>query len=388
LLLISFLVKYPETIKGELLVDLTNSPKAVVSKVSGKLTKLLVSDNDEVATGEILAYLESTASYNQVLTLIKNLRTAQKSLSDDSSIYNLFIDQNKYSDLGELQEQYKNFYQAFLQYKMTTGAGVYFRRKNYILSDLKNIDAQRRSLNEQKLLQKSDYQLANDEFKMHQKLKDSQVETQAEFRQQQSKYISRKSPLLQTDQSLLNLSANYIAKQKELTELENSISEDKLTFLQAVNTLLSEAIDWKSKYMLTASESGTVKFIGFIQTNQNLKAGQDVFFINHRKSNFFGELHLPQNNLGKIKIGQKVLIKLRSFPFEQFGMLTGRITYIADLPFKDSSFISKVEFDLTPKFQSHLFRYLKPGMIGDAEVITKDLSIFNRLTQSVIKLAK
>jgi len=388
LLVVSFLVKYPETIKGELTVDLTNSPKAVVSKVSGKLTKLLISDDDKVAEDEPLAYLESGANYHQVLKLIDNLKTAQRIELNNSSIYDLFIDQTKYSNLGELQEQYKDFYQAFLKYKLTIKTGVYFRRKNYILIDLKNIEAQRISLNEQKKLQKSDYQLAEDEISMHQKLKDSQVETQAEFREQQSKYISRKSPLIQTEQSLLNLSATYIAKQKELTELENQISEDKLTFLQAVNTLLSGAIDWKRKYILTASESGTIKFIGFIQINQNLTAGQEVFYINHGKSHFFGELHLPQNNLGKIKIGQKVLIKLRSFPYEEFGILRGRITYIADLPFKDSSFIAKVDFDVPQISKNHLFPYLKSGMIGDAEVITEDLSIFNRLTQNIIKMAK
>lgn len=388
LLVISFLVKYPETIKGELTIDLTKSPKAVVSKASGKLTKLLVSDDEEVTGGEPLAYLESTANYNQVLKLIDNLKAAQRIESNNSAIYDLFIDQNEYSNLGELQEQYKTFYQAFLKYKMTTGSGVYFRRKNYILRDLKNIEAQRISLNEQKKLQESDYHLAGDEFRMHQKLKDSQIETQAEFREQQSKYISKKSPLIQTDQSLLNVSANYVAKQKELTELENQISEDKLNFLQAVNTLLSGAIEWKNKYILTASESGTLKFVGFIQVNQNLTSGQEVFYINHEKSKFFCELHLPQNNMGKIKIGQQVLIKLRSFPYEEFGILRGRITYIADLPFRDSTFISKVDFDLTPKLKSHVIPYLKPGMIGDAEVITENLSIFSRLTRSIIKMAK
>lgn len=388
ILAISFLVKYPEIIKGELTVELTKSPKAVVSKASGRLTKLLVSDNEEVIGGEPLAYLESTANYNQVLTLVDNLKVAQRMESNKNSMYDLFIDQNNYSNLGELQEQYKIFYQAFLKYKMTTSSGVYFKRKKYILSDLKNIEAQRISLNEQKKLQESDYHLADDEFRMHQKLKDLQIETQAEFREQQSKYLSKRSPLIQTDQSLLNLSVNYVEKQKELTELENQISEDKLNYLQAVNTLLSEAIEWKNKYILTASESGTLKFVGFIQVNQNLTSGQEVFYINHEKSKFFCELHLLQNNMGKIKVGQRVLIKLRSFPYEEFGLLRGKITYISDLPFKDSTFISKVDFDLSPKLKGHIIQYLKPGMIGDAEVITENLSIFNRLTRSILKMVK
>jgi len=43
-----------------------------------------------------------------------------------------------------------------------------------------------------------------------------------------------------------------------------------------------------------------------------------------------------KNNMGRVKVGQEVLIKLKSYPFEEFGMLKGEIKYIADIPYKDS----------------------------------------------------
>jgi hypothetical protein len=31
-----------------------------------------------------------------------------------------------------------------------------------------------------------------------------------------------------------------------------------------------------------------------------------------------------QNNMGKVKEGQEVLVKLKSYPFEEYGMIRGR----------------------------------------------------------------
>jgi HlyD family secretion protein len=41
-----------------------------------------------------------------------------------------------------------------------------------------------------------------------------------------------------------------VAKQSEVTELDNQVQEEKAKFLQALNSLISIAEDWKSKYVL------------------------------------------------------------------------------------------------------------------------------------------
>jgi len=46
------------------------------------------------------------------------------------------------------------------------------------------------------------------------------------------------------------------AKQKEILELNNQVEEEKAKFLQSLNSLISMAEDWKSKYVLTASQPG------------------------------------------------------------------------------------------------------------------------------------
>ena len=112
---------------------------------------------------------------------------------------------------------------------------------------------------------------------------------------------------------------------------------------------------------------------------------QEVFYINSQNEQFFGEMNIPQNNLGKVKEGQAVLIKLKSYPFEEYGMLKGTISYINDVPFKDSIFTARVV--LKSNKASDLKRpvHIKQGMMADAEIITEDATLLRRLTRNVIK---
>jgi len=58
---LSALIKYPDIVNAQLKIDSQNAPKPIVSKISGKLTKLLITENETVKAGQPLAYLESTA---------------------------------------------------------------------------------------------------------------------------------------------------------------------------------------------------------------------------------------------------------------------------------------------------------------------------------------
>jgi HlyD family secretion protein len=90
--------------------------------------------------------------------------------------------------------------------------------------------------------------------------------------------------------------------------------------------------------------------------------------------------------MGRVKLGQEVLIKLKSYPFEEYGMIKGRIKYIAEVPYKDSVFISKVDFYLKGASDTKNSIHLKQGMMADAEIITRDATILERIYRNMIRL--
>ena len=383
---LSALIRYPDIVKASLKIDSPNSPKPVVTKVSGKLVKLLVKENENVTAGQSLGYIESTADHDEVVSLLTNLKDLQKLLQLNKPITNTFINNADKTQLGEIQASYQTFFQEYLLYSSSVENGFYLKKRTYLQKDLVDLTKQEAQLKAQRSIQEKDLSLTEDEYRMHQKLAKEKVETSAELRQQESKYLAKKSPLIQTDASLVAASSNYSAKQKEILELDNQISEEKSKFSQALNSLISQAEDWKNKYVLTASQPGKLTYAGIIQENQVLSTNQEVFYINPGNEQFFGEMAIPQNNLGKVKEGQEVLIKLKSYPFEEYGMLKGYIRYISDVPYKDSVFISRVDFKVRKISDMKRPIQLKQGMMADAEIVTQDATILQRIVRNMVKL--
>jgi len=379
-------IRYPDLVNASLKIDSPNSPKPIVSKISGKILKLLVADNALVKAGQPLAYLESTADHNKILALLLSLQQLHSEMLQNKSLDNSLLNQADEMRLGELQLSYQSFFTEYIVYLASINNGFLLKKRYYLQKDLHNVAKQQGELSLERIVNQRDYKLAEQEFEMHKKLAEEKVETQAELRQEESKFLEKKTPLIQTESSIISSNDNYATKEKEILELENQIQEEKGKFLQALNSLISEAENWKSKYVLCSSEAGKISYVGIVQENEVINLNQEIFYINPGDEQFFGEMNIAQTNIGKVKVGQRVLIKLKGYPFEEYGMIRGEISYISDIPYKDSVFISKVEFG---KIRSSDFKksiHLKQGMTGEAEIITHDASILQRIGWSLTKL--
>jgi multidrug efflux pump subunit AcrA (membrane-fusion protein) len=384
----SAFIRYPDIVKTQLKINSANSPKPVVSKTTGKLIAILANEDQIVDSGQVLAYLESTANHEQVLSLLNNLKHIQISLFNKQKNLPVVLNMPHQLHLGELQLSYQSFYQNYLTYKASVEDGIYLKKMDFLKKDITDILRQKQFLLAQKELQQKDYVLAQDEYKMHESLYKEKVEAQAELRKQESALLAKQYPLQQTASALLLNETNYSVKEKEIAELDNQIREERWRFLQALSSLISEAEDWKSRFVLCASPSGKLSFAGAIQKDQFINANQDVFYITPGNARFMGEMTIPQYNMGKVKEGQEVLIKLKSYPYEEYGMIVGNIDYLADVPYKDSIFISRVSFDTSYRSNFKKTVALKIGMLADAEIVTEDASLLNRLIKNIVKMLK
>ena len=268
---------YPDIVHASLTINSPNSAKPIVTKVQGKLVKLLVKENENVKVGQSLAYIESTANHVEVVDLLNNLKVLQKGLSLDNSAIVKYFDNTVNSRLGELQASYQTFYQEYLSYKSSVENGFYIKQKSYLEKDLSDLRKQEIQLQIQTTIQKRDFDLAEQQFRIYQRLFQQKVATSSELRTEESKYLAKKNQLAQTNSGLITANTNSTGKQKEILGLENQITEEKSKFIQALYSLISQIEDWKSKYILTASQNGKLSFATMIQENEVLSSNQDVF---------------------------------------------------------------------------------------------------------------
>ena len=121
--------------------------------------------------------------------------------------------------------------------------------------------------------------------------------------------------------------------------------------------------------------------------NQQLQAGQTVCFINPENLEYFTQVFIPQTNFGKISVGQTVLLKLNSYPFQEYGYVKGKIDFISNVS-TDSGYLAKVIFTngLNTTYNKQV--QYRDGLTANAEIVTKDLRLLERFYYEFVKLVK
>ncbi|WP_158275304.1 HlyD family secretion protein [Pedobacter sp. HMWF019] len=380
---VSAFIQYPDVVKTGLKINSLNAPKSVYSKQTGKIIALLAKEGESVSKGYPIVFMESTANHRDVLKLHDLLSKVNASLiktglAGEISVTGL--------NLGELQSAYQNFYQKYLQYVSTQNGGYYINRKEYLERDLKEIEKLKDQILVQQKVQHQEFTNVEQEFEAYKKLFKKGIVSNSEYKQQENKYLSGQYPLQQSTTALLNNNTIYASKQKEIIDLDHTIQDEKASFVQSLSNMITETDAWISKFILTAPVAGKISYAGIIQENQTLNNNEEVFVVNPANSDFFGEVQIPQYNMGKVKAGQRALIKMRSYPFEQYGLIRGEISYMSDVAFKDSVFIAKISFDQFENKDPNHKIILKNGMQADAEIITQESSLLQRFARGFTKL--
>jgi multidrug resistance efflux pump len=369
---ISYFVKYPDIVSTPFKLTTLDAPKTIVAKGDGKLVSLFVKDKAQVEKGQVLAFLEATASHDEVLQLERNLENESLDLQN----------------LGELQASYQTFNQAQIQYFSFQKYGFLTKRKVLLAKDLNDLKQLSQNISAQKEIQIEDFKLAENEYYTQKKLLDQKVIAPLEFKREESKYINKKLPIKNLESAQISNATAQTAKKKEIMDMDKTISEQENIYLQAKNTMKSAIEAWKQRYILTANMAGQISFSGIIEEKMQVLANQQLFFISNPNQNYYGAILIPQDNFGKVKIGQKVIIKLNSYPFQEFGMIEGKIQSIAEQPTNLNNleyYMARVNFTngLNTNFNKKI--NYREGMIGTSEIITEDLRLIERLFYQIRK---
>ena len=380
---LSVFIRFPEIVTSSIKFNSVNAPKIIMSRNNGNLVKLLVMDGNWVKQGTDVAYLESTADHGQVTILLERLQNLRKAENEHYNLESL-IDPSKLN-LGELQSGYENFYLAYLNYIAASENGIYQKRKGALEEERANLTRQHEKATQSFRLQQQQLKLAEEEFEKYQFLAQKKIISPSELRKKEALLLAKRQTIPQMENTLISYEGNMLSKNRELSDLGNQIDEERKKFKQALNSFISEAETWKRQYILTSPVNGKLIYGSFLQENQQVKIDQPLFYVNPKNEQYYGELLLPQAISVKVKKGQDVLIKVRSYPYQDYGYINGKINYVSDIPIQDSVFFAKVILVRSLRDSSII---LKPGIYGDAEIITEDKSIFKRIWDNLTKSLK
>ena len=110
----SWIVKYPEFIPAQVQITTQFPPEKLEARTNGKLENIFVQNQQNVQKGQVLANIETSANYKDILVLKSILDSFQPNLQ----YFNFPIERLKNLQLGEIQSAFIQFEKSYLQYTL------------------------------------------------------------------------------------------------------------------------------------------------------------------------------------------------------------------------------------------------------------------------------
>ncbi|GAA4309935.1 HlyD family secretion protein [Compostibacter hankyongensis] len=381
---LSWFIQYPDIVTASFRLTSINAPKSVIAHADGQLIKLFIKDHDQVHQGQILGFIESTSDPEEVLGLSRMADTLSAMINADQTEGIQLFARKHFTNLGSLQTDFQTFNQSLLQFKAYLSSGYYQEKKDILTKDLDNLKHLEDNLLQQKEIATRDFQLSQQSYHIQETLAVTKVIAPLEFKQEESKFLNKKLPLTQLNASIISNKSSQNELEDQLLELKKNISEQKITFLQAINTLQSAISAWKYRYLLMAPVDGHVSFTSLLQENQIVENGDQLFYITPKNTGYMGTMLISQFNMGKIKQGERVLIKFAGYPFEEYGSVNGRISAISNVPL-DSGYLVKVFLPEQLKTNYNKELAYREGMSGSGEIITENRRLIENFFYNIRK---
>ena len=385
MLAVTWFVRYPDLIRGNLKIVSQNLPKSVFAKTDGKLVKLWVTDGQIVQQGQKIAYLESTANHDEVL-ILNNLTDSLVNMTSKDNLSGAYtVEIPSFFQLGELQKSYQVFQETFTRVKSFVGNGTYLQKRKMLENDFAQLHSLQSNLKNQLQNNQKDLALSEDELESQKRLQEKGYVSKNDYRQAMSKVLGKQQSNEQMQSSMKNNVMSQNQKQQEILELDKTITEQKNALIQAMHTLKSDIEAWKQRYIAIAPTTGKVIFLTSLQENQLVKTGQELLYILPNGEGFHGEMNIGQFNFGKVKRGQKIIVKLQSYPYEEYGTLRGQIQSISEIP-KDSIYFVKVNFPKGLTTSANKTIPFRNGMTATGEIITEDKRLIERFLKEFMRI--
>ena len=381
-------IKYPDVVNTDVVITDATPPIPVTTNTQGLLSEIFVEEGTPVQKGDKLAIIKSNAK----LADIEAVNTSLKLFDPYNIITFSFFDSLKNGltdelELGEIRPSYNALLNAIKEYKIG-----YQTPNSKIATYQSRISSLKRLISEEEnkilILEKN--------LILQDSLMDREQDRMAEDKTITSMALERIiSTRLDMEQDLLNYNASIQTKQLEISDLQSQVILTRQENTRGTSlafedidkkkkVLETQMQDWSERYLMVAPEAGQISFYEkkrgdtkFYQEGDKIMA---ILPLNDEE--IIGKVALDVRHNGKVGELQNVLIKLSSYPYQEFGKIRGKVRYKADIA-KDN--LVALEIELTNGLTTTNGKEIpqEQQLTGIAEIITEEKRLLQRIYEKV-----
>ena len=388
----SYFYKYPDIINARVTIVSENPPVSVVARSDGKLDKIFVADKQKVGANTVLGIIENPANYEDAYELIGLLERIQPYFNQPGLLSTIAF--NKEYSLGQNHAFYSSLVSQLRDYQTSVSFNTFEQRIRSLEKQVTDYANYYEKLRQQIGVLNQDYILASSQFNRDSALHARKVMSDVDFEKSEAAMLKQKYAYqnAMTNLASTQITMNQLKQQIQEQQVLKAETEQKLlaALKEKYDNLVNQLKAWEQAFVLKTPISGQVTFTNFWSINQFVSAGNVVFnVVPENEREIIGKATVPIAGAGKVEVGQRVNIKLDNYPYMEYGLLEGKITNISMVPVtteKGGYYTAEIKLinNLTTNYKKEL--PFNQEMQGNAEIITKDRRLIERLVEPLVSV--
>ncbi len=378
----AYIVRYPDIIKCDIEVS-TNNPSITFQIAEGnEIEKILVKNNATVKDGTSLLVFRNSANYQDVLMLDKDLKTISLDEEGLVGFFEKYI--GKEMQLGEtIENEWSSLSDQLLSYYKIQKLNFFKVQVEYIEEELEDRIKLKRQYSTLTQINNNQDDINEERFKADSILFSRKVLSKGEYNNSRQSYYIKQLELKQNEIQLTRIEAEIGTLKNKRNSLLNEERQSLLTQTVSIKTSLGRihsAIEaWKKRYLFVSPVQGKVHFLQNLEEG-NFFSGKMLTVLPH--STFHSvKANINVAGAGKVKLGQRVLIKLNDYPYKEYGLLEGNLSEFSSIAGEDF-YVGRIKLDNENISNSRMV--IRDNMRGIGEIITNDRNLLERVFSNIL----
>jgi hemolysin D len=301
--------------------------KIVQPNDAGRVSEILIREGDTVKAGQVLMRLDPSVAQTDLGMLTSDSKAKQLALrridAELSGSPLLSRADDPPETFAQVLMQYRSHRQAY-QEATAQEFSALEKARNDLVAGNEVLGKLRETVPIYKQAEAAHKKLVADgfiaEITMREKERD-RIEKESELKTQMAVVAAIQNGIAMSEKKLAQVKSNYESQLlNERVELTNQLTKVKGEVAKQV--VKSELLE------LRAPQAGVVKDLATSTVGTVVQPGQVLMTVVPKNEPLLAEVHLRNEDVGFIREGQSVKVKLAAYTFQKYGMLEGVVKLV------------------------------------------------------------
>ena len=357
-------------------ISTEGSTKIIQPAISGVVTSINVHEGQRVKKGDTLLALDKTTAEKDVATANQSLNAARV---ERDILRRLAVGGNtdEIINNADLPDEAKVMLRQFASSQTALSVARQQAASGIISNYQQQLQFNQQAKNQ---LETNAQNLKNRKAEIEKQLPNAnpvdKLRLQNELSNIDQRITSADSAVLGQNQQLLQSQSALTQAQTQTAETNSAFSNQIMTAEKRIIELENNLVKAKqilAQTTITAPVDGTVLSLTVKTIGSVVNAGQQLAQIVPEKVPLYVDAALDNQDIGFVKPGQRVVVKVATYPFQRYGYLEGTVENISPDAIQDDKkgliYKAKIKLNDDKSSKQNQLKLL-PGMSVSAEITT------------------